>query len=65
MSVFKNCDWKHFYCDVKEAIPLNAPKPHGKEVDLRMFVDSDHTGDNLTRRSRTGFLIYLNMAPIV
>ena len=62
---FKECDWKNFYGDVKEAVPLNAPEPRGKEVDLRLFVDSDHAGDRLTRRSRTGFIIYLNMAPIV
>ena len=30
-----------------------------------MNVDADHAGDKLTRRSRTGFLIYANMAPIV
>jgi hypothetical protein len=28
-------------------------------------VDSDHAGDVLTRRSRTGFIIYLNGAPAV
>ena len=65
MTVFKECDWKHFYGEIKEAIPFNAPKPRGKEVDLRMFVDSDHAGDSLTSRSRTGFLIYMNVAPIV
>jgi hypothetical protein len=64
-SSFKECDWKAFYGDVREAIPVNAPTPRGKDVDLRMFVDSDHAGDKRTRRSRTGFLIYLNMAPIV
>jgi hypothetical protein len=32
---------------------------------LRLFVDYDHCGDQLTRFSRTGFVIYLNMAPIV
>jgi hypothetical protein len=32
---------------------------------LRLFVDSDHAGEKFTRRSRTGFVIYLNMAPIV
>ena len=41
------------------------PTPLGKEVDLRMMVDSDHAGDKLTRRSHTGFLIYCNMALIV
>jgi hypothetical protein len=29
-----------------------------------MFVDSNHAGDHLTRRLQTGFLFYLNMAPI-
>jgi hypothetical protein len=32
---------------------------------LRLFVDSDHAGEQFTRRSKTGFVIYLNMAPIV
>jgi hypothetical protein len=53
------------YGDVKEMIPSDAPVPRGKEVDLRFFVDSDHAGEQFTRRSRTGFVIYLNMAPIV
>jgi hypothetical protein len=32
---------------------------------LRLFVDSDHAGEQFTRSSRTGFVIYLNMVPIV
>ena len=65
MSVFKDCDWKHFYGDVKEALPPNAPTPRGKEVDLRLFCDSDHAGDKLRRRSRSGCLIYVNSALVV
>ena len=65
LSSFKECDWKHFYTSAKEAIPDNAPNPRGKDVDIRMFVDSDHAADTVTRRSRTGFFIFLNMAPIV
>jgi hypothetical protein len=57
-------DWKRFYGDLQEAIPLNCPKPLGKEVDLRLFCDSDHAGDRKTRRSRTGFFIFLNSAMI-
>ena len=64
-SVFIKCDWKNFYGEVKEAIPPNAPEPRGKEIELRMFVDSDHAGDKLKRRSRSGFFIFINMAPIV
>ena len=29
---------------------------------MRVFVDSDHAGDQVTRRSRTGFIVYLNSA---
>jgi transposase len=64
MGSFKECDWKEFYGDVKEAVPPHAPTPRGKEVDLRLFVDSDHAGDRLTRRSRTGYFIFMNMAPV-
>jgi Reverse transcriptase (RNA-dependent DNA polymerase) len=64
MGAFKECDWKAFYGNLQEAIPPSAPGPRGKDVDLRLFVDSDHAGDQRTRRSRTGFLIYLNSAPI-
>ena len=30
-----------------------------------MFVDTDHAADTVTRRSRTGYFICLNMAPVV
>ena len=54
-----------YYGDVSdEAIPPNAPEPRGKNVDLRIFVDSDRAGDQQTRCSRTVFIIYLNMEPI-
>ncbi len=46
--------------DVSEAIPPNAPEPRGKEVEIRMFVDSDHAGDQLVRRSRSGYFVYVN-----
>ena len=63
-SKFKECDWKQFYGDVKEPTPPDSPEPRGREVDLRLYVDSDLAGDHLTRRSRTGFFIYMNSALI-
>ena len=54
MSMFKEHDWCDFYCDVKDSITLNSPDPSGAEVVLRIFFDSDHAGDKLTRQSRTG-----------
>jgi hypothetical protein len=45
MGDFINCDWKDVYGDAQEAILPNTPTPKGKEVDLRMFVDSDYAGE--------------------
>ena len=47
-----------------EAIPPNALLSRGKEVDLHMFRESDHIDDKWTRRSRTGFMIYMNLSLI-
>jgi hypothetical protein len=65
MRAFVKTDWKPMYGDVKEEIPPNAPVTRGKAIDLRLFVDSDHAGEHFRCRSRTGFVICLNMAPIV
>jgi hypothetical protein len=65
MGTFIKIYWKSMCVDVKEMIPSDAPVSRGNEVDLRLFVDSDHAGEKFTRRSRTGFIIYLNTAPIV
>jgi hypothetical protein len=65
MGTFIKTYCKSMYGDVKEMIPSDATIYRGKEVDLRLFVDSDHAGEKFTRRSRTGFVIYLNMAPIM
>jgi hypothetical protein len=48
MTVFKECDWKHFYGDVHEAILPNAPPTRGKDINLHMFVNSNYAGDQLT-----------------
>ncbi|KAL7525958.1 hypothetical protein ACHAWF_001579 [Thalassiosira exigua] len=44
-KVNSDTDWTAFYGDVTEAVPPNAPEPHGKEVELRLMFDSDHVGD--------------------
>ena len=62
LNVFKHNNWKSFYGNVKESIPSNAPKPRGKDVDLQLYVDSDHAGEKRMRRSRTGFFVFMNTA---
>jgi hypothetical protein len=65
MGTLIETDLKSMYGDVKDMIPSDAPVTHGKDVDLHLFIDYDHAGDKCTMRSRTGFVKYLNMAPIV
>ena len=47
MRPFHKADWTDFYGDVSEVVPNNAPEPRGKEIKLRMFVNSDHANDKV------------------
>jgi hypothetical protein len=64
-SAFRSHDWSSFYGDVMEPIPPDAPEERGKDVDLRLYVDSDHAGDKNTRRSRMGMFIFVNSALVM
>ena len=61
---FKAQDYSRQNGNIKEAIPINAPPPRGKELVLRIMVDSDHAGDETNPCSRTGYMIFVNMALI-
>ena len=61
---FPKYDWTDHYDVAKDDLPSNAPTPLGKEFVIRAFVDADHAGDVITRRSRSGFIIIVNSAPI-
>lgn len=55
-------DWSHcaYGSELKEEIPRDMPKKRGLGFIVTAFVDSDHAGESITRRSRTGFFIYCN-----
>ena len=55
---------KEFYPDAQEVIPPNALEPLGRPIQINLFVDADHAGNVVTRRSHTGIIIFLNMSPI-
>ena len=40
-------------------------KPRGKSVTINEFVDPSHALDNRTRRSHTGYVIFVDRAPII
>ena len=65
MSEFKsNYNLSPFYGGGQEAKPMDSPYPLGKDITLRMFFDSDHAEDKSDRRSRTGFMVFVNMEMI-
>ena len=47
MRSFHKAAWTDFYGDISESILNNAPGPRGKEIELHMFVDSDHANDKV------------------
>jgi hypothetical protein len=62
---FPREDWRYTpYNDSKEHIPKGLPENRGIGFKINAHVDSDHAGDYITRRSRTGFIIFLNNSPI-
>ena len=58
-------DWMDHYKVQPDRPPPGAPVALGKSVQTTCFVDSDHAGDAVSRRSRTGVLIFCNRAPII
>ena len=41
------------------------PEPLGHPVNIYTFVDTNHAGNIVTRRSHTGILLYLQNSPII
>ena len=57
------------FCDqyrgAKEEIPQNMPLPKGKPITITAYVDASHTANKITRRSHTGFILFINRSPII
>ena len=59
-EVFGKGDWSSMYGTEKEPVPGNAPKALGSKFIIRAYVDASFAGCKLTRRLRTGFVVFLN-----
>ena len=67
-NAFSNVElsvWRDFYGDMAEELPPKMPAPLGNTLDITGFVDSDHAGNVVTRRSHTGIINFLNNAPVI
>ena len=49
----------------KEELPTDAPKSRGRAVEVTAFVNASHAYDKKTRRSHTGYIIFVKRAPII
>jgi hypothetical protein len=66
-SVFELKDWTSIefgHLQGKNELPTNMPELRGQGFAINAKVDADHASDTVTRRSRTGFIVYLNCAPV-
>jgi hypothetical protein len=54
-----------FYGDIEEELPPKMPEPLGQPMNITAFVDANHAGNVVTRRSHTGVIIYLQNTPII
>ena len=64
---FDRKDWassEFGHVEGKEDLPPNMPEPRGLGFTIVAKVDADHASDTVTRRSRTGILVYLNCSLI-
>ena len=64
-SKYQRRDWtssEFGHLPAERQVPPNMPQPRGLGFTVRAKVDADHAADTVTRRSRTGFLVYVNSA---
>ena len=66
-AAFELKDWtssEFGHIQGKEELLPNMPEPLGQGFVINAKIDADHAADTVTRRSRTGFFVYLNCAPV-
>ena len=57
-------EFKEYYRDAEEELPYKMPRPRGEPVVTTAFCDSSYANNKKTRRSHTGYVIFVNRAPI-
>ena len=59
--------FKEQYRDAEEQLPDPSmmPEPRGASIGTAAYVDASHAANKVTRRSHTGFVIFMNRAPVI
>jgi hypothetical protein len=58
-------DFAEIYRDAEEVLPHRMPLPRGRAVYTTAFVDASHGANKVMRKSHTGYVLFLNRAPIM
>ena len=58
-------EFQEYYRDAKEQMPHWMLKPRGLSVVTTAFCDSSYAANKKTRKSHTGYVIFVNRAPII
>ena len=58
-------DFKVIYRDAKEELSPRMPLPRGRPVETCAYVDASHAANKKTRRSHSGYVIFVNRAPVI
>ena len=57
---FRREDWRTFNGNKSEDLYPTAPLSNVKRTTTTAYVDADHASNTVTKKSRTGYIIYLN-----
>lgn len=58
-------DWSSFNDNLDEELPPRMPQPLGNPVNIHVFVDANHAGNVVTRRSHTNILVFIQNSPVI
>ena len=58
-------EFRDKYRGAKEELPTDAPKARARAVEVTAFINASHASDKNTRRSHTGYIIFVIRAPII
>ena len=53
-------DWSEFYPGAEEEISPDRLNPKGNLAHITCYINADHAHDQVTRRSVTGILLFVN-----
>ena len=57
--------FKEYYRNAEEVMPFDMPRAKGRPVMITSYVDASHGANKVTRKSHTGYIIFMNRAPIL